>query len=140
MGMLRDGHATAENKAPSLGRGLGIGATAEMAQTNGALSPGEREKAMAAMPGMDGSKMDSSKMSGMDSAGMPGMSMPAPPKSADQVPLFPQDAYMESPIMAMDKQVEKPETYGLPAGWSGFVGEASRAAGDDVTDSARGAF
>jgi manganese oxidase len=114
MGMLRDGHATAENKAPSLGRGLGVGATAEMAQTNGALSPGEKEKAMAAMPGMDRSKMDS--------AAMPGMSMPEPPKSADQVPLFPQDAYMESPLMAMDKQVEKPETYGLPAGWSGFVG------------------
>jgi len=38
------------------------------------------------------------------------------------VPLFPQDAYMESAMMAMDKAVEKPETYGLPAGWSGFVG------------------
>jgi manganese oxidase len=22
----------------------------------------------------------------------------------------------------MDKEVDKPETYGLPAGWSGFVG------------------
>jgi manganese oxidase len=51
-----------------------------------------------------------------------GMSMPGLPKNADQVPLFPQDAYMESPMMAMDKEVEKPETYGLPAGWSGFVG------------------
>ena len=53
---------------------------------------------------------------------MPGMSMPDLPKNANQVPLFPQDAYMESPMMAMDKAVEKPETYGLPAGWSGFVG------------------
>jgi hypothetical protein len=93
MGMLRDGHATAENKGPSLGRGLGMGATAETAQANG--------------------------MQGMN---MPGMVMPASPKSADQVPLFPQDAYMESPMMAMDKAVERPETYGLPAGWSGFVG------------------
>jgi len=117
MGMLRDGHATSDNKAPSLGRGLGIGGTAETAQTNGALSPGEAEKAMAAMPGMD-----RSKMSGMDRAGMQGMSMPGLPKNADQVPLFPQDAYMESPMLAMDKEVEKPETYGLPAGWSGFVG------------------
>jgi manganese oxidase len=24
--------------------------------------------------------------------------------------------------MAMDKQVDKPEAYGLPAGWSGYVG------------------
>ncbi len=50
---------------------------------------------------------------------MPGMAMPA---NAEQIPLFPQDAYMEGPMMAMDKEVEKPETYGLPAGWSGFIG------------------
>jgi len=24
--------------------------------------------------------------------------------------------------MAMDKEVDKPETYGLPEGWSGYVG------------------
>ena len=56
-------------------------------------------------------------------AGMPGM---APGEmqgmNANQVPLFPQDAYMEGPMMAMDKDVDKPETYGLPAGWSGFTG------------------
>jgi FtsP/CotA-like multicopper oxidase with cupredoxin domain len=40
----------------------------------------------------------------------------------NHVPLFPQDAYMEGPMMAMDKEVDKPETYGLPAGWSGFSG------------------
>jgi hypothetical protein len=44
------------------------------------------------------------------------------PKNADQVPLFPQDAYLEDPMMAMDKDVDKPETYGLSPGWSGFVG------------------
>jgi hypothetical protein len=87
MGMLRDGNATSERKAPSLGRGLGVGA-AEMPQANG----------------------------------MREMNMPELPKNAEQVPLFPQDAYMESPLMAMDKAAEKPETYGLPAGWSGFIG------------------
>jgi hypothetical protein len=117
MGMLRDGHATSQNKAPSLGRGLGMGAGTEMAQANGALSSSEAEKAMAAMPGMD-----RSKMAGMDRAGMQSMSMPKLPENAGQVPLFPQDAYMESPAMAMDKAVEKPETSGLPPGWSGFVG------------------
>jgi FtsP/CotA-like multicopper oxidase with cupredoxin domain len=50
------------------------------------------------------------------------MDIPEPPKNADQVPLFPQDAYMEGPMMIMDKQVDKPETSGLPAGWSGFTG------------------
>jgi len=39
-----------------------------------------------------------------------------------QVPGYPQDAFMESPMMEMDKAVEKPETYGLPKGWSGYMG------------------
>ncbi len=119
MGMLREGHATSENKAPSLGRGLGFGSTTDMARTNGPLSQGEADKAMAGMPGMD---MDHSKMAGMHQGGSQGISMPEFPKNASQVPLFPQDAYMEGPMMAMDKEVDKPETYGLPAGWSGYVG------------------
>ncbi len=45
-----------------------------------------------------------------------------PPKDAKPVPGYPQDAFMESPMMAMDKTVEKPETYGLPEGWSGYMG------------------
>jgi hypothetical protein len=28
---------------------------------------------------------------------------------------------MEGPMMAMDKMVERPQNYGLPAGWSGFM-------------------
>ena len=109
MGILREGHASAENKAPSIGRGLGVGSTSEMTRSNGPLTQSEADKAMANMPGMD-------------QAHMHGMSMPELPKNANQVPLFPQDAFMEGPMMAMDKEVEKPETYGLPAGWSGFVG------------------
>ena len=54
--------------------------------------------------------------------GMGGMSMPKLPENAEKIPLFPQDAFMEGPMMAMDKEVEKPETHGLPPGWSGFVG------------------
>jgi FtsP/CotA-like multicopper oxidase with cupredoxin domain len=53
---------------------------------------------------------------------MPEMQMPEMPMGANQVPLFPQDAFMESPMMAMDKEVDKPENHGLPAGWSGYVG------------------
>ena len=117
MGMLRDGHATAENKAPSLGRGLGVGASTETARSNGPLTQSEAGKAMANMPGMDHSKMHR-----MDHGSMEGMTLPELPKNANQVPLFPQDAYMEGPMMAMDKEVAKPEAYGLPAGWSGFVG------------------
>jgi manganese oxidase len=109
MGMLRDGSATSDNKGPSIGRGLGIGSTADIARANGPLSQNEADKAMRNMPGMD-------------HGNMPGMKMTALSKNADQVPLFPQDAYMEGPMMAMDKEVDKPETYGLPPGWSGFIG------------------
>jgi hypothetical protein len=64
-------------------------------------------------------------MSGMDHGnmqGMAGMAMPRLPENAEKVPLFPQDAFMEGTMMAMDKEVDKPETLGLPPGWSGFVG------------------
>ena len=115
MGMLRNGNATSENKAPSLGRGLGVGSATDMATANGPLSQSAADKAMTDMPGMDHSKM-------ADHGNMQGMKMPELPQNANQVPLFPQDAYMEGPMMAMDKEVEKPETYGLPAGWSGFIG------------------
>jgi hypothetical protein len=50
------------------------------------------------------------------------MGKPEVSKDANSVPGFPQDAFMEGPMMAMDKEVEKPETSGLPEGWSGFVG------------------
>ncbi len=137
MGMLRSGNATSENRGPSLGRALGIGSSSDMPRTNGPLTQSEADKAMANMPGMDHSrmagmdhsmqgmdhsKMDPTKMNHSGMQGMGDMKMPELPKNANQVPLFPQDAYMEGPMMAMDKQVEKPETYGLPAGWSGFSG------------------
>ena len=38
-----------------------------------------------------------------------------------KVPGFPQDAYMEGPMMAMDEMVEKPENFGLRPGWSGWM-------------------
>jgi FtsP/CotA-like multicopper oxidase with cupredoxin domain len=40
---------------------------------------------------------------------------------ANNVPNFPQDAYMEGPMMNMDKLVEKPENLGLRPGWSRFM-------------------
>ena len=117
MGMLREGHATSENKAPSLGRGLGVGSTADTVVANGPLTEGDAGKAMAGMPGMQ-----HSQPSHMEHGSMQEMSMPELPKNANQVPLFPQDAFMESPMMAVDKEVDKPEAYGLPAGWSGYIG------------------
>jgi hypothetical protein len=40
---------------------------------------------------------------------------------ANSVPGFPQDAFMEGPMMAMDQMVDKPENVALRPGWSGFM-------------------
>jgi len=111
MGMLpsQPGAPFGEDYGPALGRGLGgVGNAADAATTNGPLS---QQKAMEAMPGMqhDMSNMQMGDMQD-DIA-----------KNANDVPNFPQDAYMEGPMMAMDDAVERPENYGLNAGWSGFM-------------------
>lgn len=53
-------------------------------------------------------------------ASMPGMQMQTSGISpnAKQVPGFPQDAFMEGPMMNMDNMVQGPATYGLPPGWT----------------------
>jgi hypothetical protein len=68
---------------------------------------------MAAMPGMQ------HDMAGMDHGAMRMQADVSP--DANKVPGFPQDAYMEGPMMAMDKMVAKPQNYGLRPGWSGFM-------------------
>src|ERR1700741_4808045 len=102
MGMLRGGNATVDENGPSLGRGMGAGSTAEQAMSNSPLS--------------EGSLMQQHE-------DMPGMQIAAPDESpnANSVPGFPQDAFMEGPMMAMDQMVDKPETFGLRPGWSGFM-------------------
>ncbi len=101
MGMPKRGSSTSDENGPSLGRGMGVGSTAEQATSNSQL------KASTPMQHQD----------------MPGMQMSAPDvsKDANSVPGFPQDAFMEGPMMAMDQMVEKPENYGLRPGWSGFM-------------------
>jgi hypothetical protein len=105
MGMLNGtpGAPTGEDYGPTLGRGLGVGSTLDRTVGNTPLSP---EKAMAAIPGMQHVDMD--------------MSSDVSP-NANKVPGFPQDAYMEGPMMAIDAMVAKPQNSGLPAGWSGFM-------------------
>ncbi len=97
MGMLPGiaGAPLADDYGPTLGRGLGgVGNASDMQSTNGPLS-------MANMQ-MEGMQMDL-------------------PANANNVPNFPQDAFMEGPMMVMDQAVERPENYGLKSGWSAFM-------------------
>jgi manganese oxidase len=109
MGMLdgTPGAPLGDDYGPSLGRGMGVGSTNDQRISN---APFPSSKAARAMPGMQHSEMDQGEMK-----------MPQLPGNANQVRGFPQDAYMEGPMMAMDAMVAKPETYGLKPGWSGFM-------------------
>jgi manganese oxidase len=101
MGMLQGtpGAPSGDDYGTSLGRGMGFGSDADMATANGPLS---QQKGMNGMEGMADMASDIAA-------------------NANAVPGFPQDAYMEGPAMAMDQKVEKPENYGLRAGWSGYM-------------------
>jgi hypothetical protein len=116
MGMLRGGSATAPENGPSMGRGMGVGSALAQPTTNGAMTPqppaqssvqssAQLPSSQQAAPGMGGMQMGQADVS----------------KDANSVPGFPQDAFMESPAMAMDTMVEKPETHGLRPGWSGYM-------------------
>ncbi|HEX4228463.1 MAG TPA: copper oxidase [Bryobacteraceae bacterium] len=98
MGMLdgAPGAPVGEDYGPSLGRGLGVGSTLDQPVGNTPLSQ--------------------SNMAGMQMEMHMGVA-----KNANTVPGFPQDAFMEGPMMAVDKLVEKPQNYGLRPGWSGFM-------------------
>jgi hypothetical protein len=108
MGMLtgQRGVPTGDDYGPSLGRGMGVGSTNDQPTSNGPIANQKADRHMN-MQDMGGMQMDTE--SGDIAA------------NADSVPGFPQDAYMEGPMMEMDKMVEKPQNYGLPPGWSGFM-------------------
>jgi len=108
MGIMKQGSPLSEENGSSLGRGMGVGSTAEQLMANTPLSPhkaaaaSERQEKQEPMEGMHMGALQVSK-------------------DANAVPGFPQDAFMESPMMAMDKMVDKPENFGLRPGWSGFM-------------------
>jgi hypothetical protein len=104
--MLRQGSATSEENGPSLGRGLGVGSTAEQTMSNSQLKAGDP---------MQPQDMPDRQRQGMQ------MGKPEVSKDANSVPGFPQDAFMEGPMMVMDQVVDKPENFGLRPGWSGFM-------------------
>jgi hypothetical protein len=97
---------TGDDYGPSLGRGLGIGSTSDQPTTNGVIAQQNASQHM--------------HSHGMESMQMRGETEDIAP-NADSIPGFPQDAYMEGPMMAMDKMVDRPQNYGLPSGWSGFM-------------------
>ncbi len=108
MGML-NGTPTVpggDDYGASLGRGMGVASTSDMSTTNGTLTT---HTGGAGMP-MGDDAMQQQMMQGMAKLEV------AP--DANTVPNYPQDAFMEGPMMNMDAMVDKPENFGLPRGWS----------------------
>ncbi|MGC1626638.1 MAG: copper oxidase [Candidatus Acidiferrales bacterium] len=114
MGMPRGGNATSEEYGASLGRGMGASSNLAQPTTNGPLTQRQQHAEPNApamqMPNTQPHMQMNMQMSNADVS-----------KDANSVPGFPQDAFMESPAMAMDAAVAKPETYGLRPGWSGYM-------------------
>jgi hypothetical protein len=105
MGMPQNGSAMSDEYASAMGRGMGFNA-AESPAPNGPLNADQ-----ALQTGQEGAHGHGPGM-------LHNAQTVAP--NANQVPGFPQDAFME---MNMDEHVNKPETYGLPQGWStGMMG------------------
>ncbi len=103
MGIILGGSATSRENGPSLGRGMGVGSELETPLSNGPLRASRRAE-------LDPQTQAMQQMEKADVS-----------TNANSIPGFPQDAYMEGPPMSMDSIFEKPETYGLRAGWSGYL-------------------
>jgi hypothetical protein len=88
---------------------MGVGSTLEQATSNGPQLQKQSDLAASRMQSAPGMQMEM----------QPGKAQVS--KDANSVPGFPQDAFMEGPPMAMDQMAEKPETFGLRPGWSGFL-------------------
>jgi len=116
MGMLTGtpGAPMGEDYGPSLGRGMGVGSTLDQTTGNTPLS---LSKAVLQTASPSATEIQQGHMHSMPGSEMTAMISP----NANSVPGFPQDAYMEGPMMNIDHMLQKPENYGLRPGWSGYM-------------------
>ena len=119
MGVVRQGHALSEDLGPSFGRGMGD--TTERERNTSNLVGQDRQQ----QGGHAGHGQPASPEQGKGTQVQPGqqqtvgeLTNPSDEAMKKRVPGYPQDM-----VMFMDKEVAKPETYGLPAGWTAsFMG------------------
>ena len=130
MGML-NGTPTVplgDDYGASLGRGMGMASTSDMATTNGMLTTQQsgagapqhpmQQGAMPMKPGEPRAMNQTGTDEGMQQMMQEGKAKLQVAPDANTIPNYPQDAFMEGPMMNMDAMVDKPENFGLPRGWS----------------------
>ncbi|HZI20229.1 MAG TPA: copper oxidase [Pyrinomonadaceae bacterium] len=143
MGVVRQGHALSEDLGPGMGRGMGM--TSEERNVSNLVGQGRQQAggdggaqgghgghgghgAQGGQGGNDahaGHGQQPSPSQGKGSEVQPGQQQrlgqvtnPDDEARRKRVPGYPQDM-----VMFMDEEVAKPETYGLPPGWTGsFMG------------------
>jgi hypothetical protein len=111
MGMLtgEPGVPSGKEYGPSLGRGMGLGSSDSRTVTHSPLSPEANPAHMSHdMQSMQGMSHETSMASDVA-------------QNANEIPGFPQDAFMEGPMMAIPSVEKLSYNSGLPRGWSGFM-------------------
>jgi hypothetical protein len=124
MSMPMSPDTSAERAVPSAALGAGAQATAP----DGALANTQLDAGMMGLTREQtgsGLRLSELQRRNLDAFDMSGNSMRQQRNeispNANDVPNFPQDAYMEGPMMNMDRLVQKPENLGLRPGWSRFM-------------------
>jgi manganese oxidase len=114
MGVVRQGHALSEDLGPGMGRGMGM--TSQERNISNAVGPQDQHHGHGQQPSPAQGKGSEVQPGQAERLGQ--VSNPDDVARRKRVPGYPQDM-----VMFMDKEVAKPETYGLPPGWTGsFMG------------------
>ncbi|HEY0078107.1 MAG TPA: copper oxidase [Pyrinomonadaceae bacterium] len=114
MGVVTQGHALSEDLGPGMGRGMGM-STQERNVSN-LVGSQEQHQGHAQQPSPAQGKGSEVQPGQTERLGQ--VSNPNDERRRKSVPGYPQDM-----VMFMDKEVAKPQTYGLPPGWTGsFMG------------------
>jgi FtsP/CotA-like multicopper oxidase with cupredoxin domain len=114
MGVVRQGHALSEDLGPGMGRGMGM--TTQERNISNLVGPQASQHDHGQQPSPQQGKGSEVQPGQAERLGQ--VSNPDDTARRKRVPGYPQDM-----VMFMDKEVAKPETYGLPPGWTGsFMG------------------
>ncbi len=124
MGAVKNPNASTDPAVPSAALSAGVQATAAdgpLANTSlDAGMDGMMAEQMGNHPRLSPEQKRNLNAFDMGETGMKEQMTESSPH-ANNVPNFPQDVYMESPMMNMDKLVAKPENLGLRPNWSRFM-------------------
>ncbi len=114
MGVVRQGHALSEDLGPGMGRGMGM--TTQERNVSNAVGPHQQQQQQGQHAGHGQPPPQTTETGKGAAVGHGQHRLLGDDSSRGKVPGYPQDM-----VMFMDAEVAKPETYGLPPGWTGSM-------------------